>query len=225
MPARLEQRPDDLRGGEVGVRDQDGRPVHSEREREGRHLVEERAAVAVAEDRPLVDAAGQRQREKARARLHRERDGLAGVAEDVFGLCVAVRLLVQFLDGRHLPSRLGYLDAVGQQDGTPAGRKKGRPQSAEGRPRPEAREFFKVNPCAVEHVQQRAVARAAQPQRPDIARDARQIRADAGRRKPGREPEESPAPSERGPELAREIPRDGSEAHLFLIFPFSGLTG
>ena len=150
VPAGAQQRQDDLGGGVVGVGDQQAGCGNPERQQHGRQLVQLRAAVAVAEDNALVDAAGQGHGEASPRGAHRQRDDLARMAEDVFGLGVAFRLLVQFLDSRHLPSGLGYLDAVGQEDGVTPRPPRLPLQKRERRPGPEARQALRIEPRAME---------------------------------------------------------------------------
>lgn len=69
-----------------------------------------------------MDATGQRQGEIAAGGPDDQSNGLAGVAGDIGGLGVVLGLLVELFDSRHLPSGLGGLDAIGQEDDSAIGR-------------------------------------------------------------------------------------------------------
>ena len=63
-----------------------------------------------------MDTTGQWQGEETGGGFDNDGDSLTGMAEDIFGLGVVLRLLMQFLDAGHLFSGLGYFDAVCQQN-------------------------------------------------------------------------------------------------------------
>jgi len=106
-----------LAGGVVGVGDEDERLIHAQRIHQQDHLVEQGPLVAIGEDHAFMNAAGQRNGEDAFRGSHQHRDGLTGMAEDVFGLGVGVGGLMEFLDARHLLARPGDLDPVPHEYG------------------------------------------------------------------------------------------------------------
>jgi len=134
--AAAQERENDFCGGVVGVANQNAGPCHTEFLEKEDEFVHEGALVAVGKDDSLMDAASQRQGEEALCRLNHDSEGLAGVPEDVFGLGVILRLLVELLDRRHFASGFGSFDAVGKQDDASVdGEQKG-VQDAENQTRP-----------------------------------------------------------------------------------------
>src|SRR5215469_14061369 len=79
-------------------------------------FVKQSAFVAIGPNQALMDPCGERHGEEALSRVHKQADGLQGMAHDVFRLSVGFRLLMQQLDGSHLLAALGKLDAVSDQD-------------------------------------------------------------------------------------------------------------
>jgi hypothetical protein len=101
--------------GIVCVSNQGDRRVDSQGVEEGDEFLGLRLAVAVAVDNALVNPRGKGYGEGAVLGAGNYGYCLARVALDVCGLRVALHLL-EFLHGGHLATRLGDLDAVGQED-------------------------------------------------------------------------------------------------------------
>jgi len=213
VPAGRHQRQDDLGAGVVGVRDQDAGCRHRQPQQHGGELVELRAPGAVAEHDPFVDGARERKGEACRGRPHRQRHALAGVPEDVFGLGVALRLLVQLLHAGHLAPGLRHLDSVGDEDRAAVHRPQVALEDCEHGARPDGRETRGVDPAAVEHAQQAAVAGVQQPQRADQARHPGQVGAGADGRERQGEPQEGAPTAEGGAQLLGEGPPACPEVH------------
>ena len=68
------------------------------------------------------------------------------MAENVFGLGVAFRLLVQFLDPGHFAAGLGDFEAIGDQDISTAHLQQVPMQDQQRRSRPEMRQALRIDP-------------------------------------------------------------------------------
>ena len=153
-----------------------------------------------------MDAAGQRQSKVALGRLNHHRDGLTRVAEDKLRLGIVLRFLVQLFDRRHLESRLGRLEAIGEQDGAPVDQEELPLEDPEHKARPQGRELGHSHRRAVEEIHQSVIELAAQAERAHKARDAIQIATDAECRQDSREPEKGAVAAKSWAQSADEVP-------------------
>ena len=99
--ATREQAKNDFGGGVVGVGDKEERLVDGEGGEEQHHFIEEGSVVAIGEAEALVDLASEGDGEDAGGGLQEDGDGLAGMAEDEFGLGIGIGDLMNSLDGWH----------------------------------------------------------------------------------------------------------------------------
>ena len=96
------------------------------------------------------------------------------MSHDVFGLGAAIGLLMQELDGGHLPAAFGGLDAIPDQD-QPAVEAHRICEEPQHRLDPQSRELIELDGGAVKTPAQRVVTVRAQVQGPDDAGDATQF--------------------------------------------------
>jgi hypothetical protein len=117
--ALLEQAFNGLACGVVGIGDKVERRSKGQDPEQLEHFVKQNAFVAIGPDQAPMDPCRERHSEEALSRVHEQTDGLQGMPNDVFGLGVGFRLLMQQLDGWHLLAALGNLDAVSDQTSRP----------------------------------------------------------------------------------------------------------
>ena len=160
----LDQGADHLARGVVGVGDEQQGAVEDRPEvgKEGDELVEQGAAIGVAQDHALVDASDERHgADRVSQATDEQRDGLEGAAHDELGLGVVAGLGVQGLDRRHLAALLGDLEPVGDADDVGADAK--RREQAPSETDPEAGEGIEAQATGVEVMAQAVVAGRVEP--------------------------------------------------------------
>jgi hypothetical protein len=152
--------------------------------------VEHRAFAAVAGHQTLVDAAGQGHGETSAQALDEQRDGLAGMAHDVFGLGVGLGILVQEFDGGHFAPLLGPFNPIGHQHEAAADPHQPGAEQSEGHARPDHHQPFQGQRLRVKQVKEMGITGAPQAATADEARNAREVLADAQGHQDDQGPEE-----------------------------------
>ena len=177
MAASVEQSGDDFATGVIGVGEQEHRLGQPQGREQEQQFIEQPPAVAVGKHHAVVNPRGQRHGLNARADLDQQRERLAGVGHDILRLGVGVRSLVEGFDGRHLAARLGFFQAISQQDKAsvdPLHAGMGRQDDAH----PGSRQGVHAKGGAVKESQEAAVAGRLEPKGPHEAGDPAEVPAD-----------------------------------------------
>lgn len=157
MAVLVEQAADDLAAGVIGIGDEQHRLRQLQGRQEQQQFVEEGPAVAVGRHEPFVNPRREGDCLKTFSGFDQQRERLAGVAHDVFGFGVGVRSLMEGFDRRHLPARLGFFQAVGEQhEATAHSLHAG--MDLEDNPDPGPRQSIDADGGAVKEIEQAAVA-------------------------------------------------------------------
>jgi hypothetical protein len=152
MAAALEEPPDDLAAGVVGVGDQQDGFWQVEACQQEQEFIKEGSPVAVAKNQAFVDAGAQGKGMVKASDAGQESQGLAGMAHDESGLRIGLAGLMEEFDRGPLAAAFTLFQAVGQDD-NPAVAALDAGMDPEGKPAPEPGEAIGTEGLTVEEIQ------------------------------------------------------------------------